>query len=158
MASGINFRRGRRPHAWSRGLAFVLLSMLACCGYMLQAEAAWQLYNWYEKECPCDKSILTVNLDETCIRCFETHDRGNVFKLKRGSASHAFQRQPRNKHKKCLTYVAMICDNAEAQRLLPQFVLGNCNTFLKREWEALAKECGANLILVRLVLSRILCM
>ena len=72
-----------------------------------------------------------------------------MFKARRDSAARVSQRQPKHKRKKCFTYVAVICSDPEAQSLLPQFLLGNFNTFLKRDLATLAKECGANLVLVR---------
>ena len=59
------------------------------------------------------------------------------------------QIQLTNKRRKCITLVALICDHAEIQRLLPQVLIANHHTFLKRELDALARECTPNMILVR---------
>ena len=61
------------------------------------------------------------------------------------------QVQPSKKRKKCITLVALVCDNMEIQRTLPQILIGNYHTFLKRDIEAVMRECAPNMIVIRYV-------
>ena len=92
-----------------------------------------------------------MNLDETCIRCFESHSKGNVFGKRGERSSPVAQRLAKKLRKKCLTYIAMICNHREIQSLLPQYIIGNEHTFLKRDLKRLGDACGANIVLVRRV-------
>ena len=120
-----------------------------CYDFVLQVMAAWRWSNFYERRKAAEKSLLRLNLDETCVRCFESHTRGNVFSAKRANEGALSQRQPKNKRRLCLTHVAIICDRPEVQNALPQFVIGNQVTFKKRDLEMLARECGPKLVLIR---------
>ena len=88
--------------------------------------------------------MLVINLDETCVRCYESHSRGNVF----GSAA-VVQRVPKQSRKKCLTYIAIITSRREYQHLLPQYIVGNESTFLKKDVDALSSVLKGNTVLVR---------
>ena len=114
-----------------------------------QALAAWQLFNRFEQWNAAGKKLLVVNLDETCIRCFESHGKGNVFGRRGESSPPVVQRLAKKLRKKCLTYIAMICNDREIQPLLPQYVIGNESTFLKKDLKRLGDACGANVVLVR---------
>ena len=117
----------------------------------MQALAAWQLFNRFEQWHAAGKELLVVNLDETCIRCFESHARGNVFGKRGERSPPVAQRLAKKLRKKCLTYIAMICNHQEVQSLLPQYIVGNEHTFLKRDLKRLGDACGANVVLVRRV-------
>ena len=113
-----------------------------------QALAVWQWYNFYAQRVAPNKCILKVNLDETCVHCFESHSRGAVFAKKRNGRRTLPQRQPRTKRRKCLTHVALICNQPDIQAQLPQFVIGNNATFRKRDLRELGRECGPRVVMV----------
>ena len=56
---------------------------------------------------------------------------------------------PARKRKKCITLVALVCNDIEVQRALPQILIGNNHTFLKRDIEAVMRECAPNMIVIR---------
>lgn len=61
------------------------------------------------------------------------------------------QVQPSKKRKTCITLVALVCNSIEIQRTLPQILIGNYRTFLKRDIEAVMRECAPNMIVIRYV-------
>ena len=54
-----------------------------------------------------------------------------------------------SKRRRFITHVAVLCESTEVQQSLPQFIIGNELTFLKREFEALQSAAGARIILIR---------
>ena len=82
-------------------------------------------------------------MDETCIRCYEARDRGNVFK--RGLK----QEQPHKKRRLCMTLVAPVCDNSAVQSRLPQILIANEHTFLQRDIKHIVHACRPNMAIVR---------
>ena len=96
--------------------------------------------------------MLTINLDETCVRCYESHSKGNVF----GSAN-VVQRVPKQSRNKCLTYIAIISSRREYQHLLPQYIVGNKSAFLKKDVDALAHVLKGSTVLVRCAWRGIVC-
>ena len=123
------------------------------CSLCCQAAAAYQIYNWYVGHCLGGKEVLAINLDETCVRCYESHSKGNVF----GSAN-VVQRVPKQSRKKCLTYIAIISSRREYQHLLPQYIVGNESTFLKKDVDALSHVLKGNTVLVRCAWRGIVCL
>ena len=59
------------------------------------------------------------------------------------------QVHPSKKRKKCITLVALVCNDINVQRSLPQILIGNYHTFLKRGIEAVMRECAPNMIVIR---------
>ena len=92
-----------------------------------------------------------VNMDETCVRCYETRDRGNVFN------GEVVQRQAAKKIKLCMTLVAFVCDNNDVQAHLPQILVGNEHTFLQRDIKHIMNACRPNMAVVRRVTCFIAC-
>ena len=95
--------------------------------------------------------MLRINLDETSVCLFQGTGKGTVFfSRKRGPpGTEPVQLASTKKRRACLTHVAVVCDNPTLQPLLPQYVIGNLQTFLLREWRALLASCPDNVVLVR---------
>ena len=114
----------------------------------LQAFALWQLWNYIEATAPRGKRVLKLNLDETSICLHQRTPRGTLCvsrKVARGLARNV----PRA-HRRCyLSFVAIICDDAEVQRALPQFLIGNCSTFKRGDVAELRAAVSPNLRIVR---------
>ena len=72
----------------------------------VQATAAWQWRNFWAARAPAGRSVVHINMDETCVRL--------------GLRPSA------------LTLVAFIADNDEAQALLPQVILGSSRVLPQR--------------------------
>ena len=116
-----------------------------------QANAFWQWWNFAESRAPAGRTPLRINVDETSVCLVLGVARGNIFFRKRRSppTEEPVQRAKRSKRRTCLTHVAFVCDRTDLQPLLPQVLIGNCATFLQRDWAALTAACPANVHLIR---------
>ena len=134
----IAFGRARRDVF---GRVFRVAAVVLC-----KAKAVWKWYNYVSGAVPPNKQVLRLNLDETSVCLFQGNGKGNIFVTKkRKLIQHASRRQRR----RCLTHVAVICDQSEIQPLLPQIIIGNRSTLPLRRMRALRAQCSANVVLVR---------
>ena len=92
--------------------------------------------------------VLRVNLDETAVCLYPGRAQGAVF-VSRKRQREGGQRIATWKRRCCLTHVAVVCDRAELQAQMPQFIIGNERTFLVRDLGALRRACPPNVTLVR---------
>jgi len=111
-----------------------------------KARATHQWFNYLEDQLPPGKRALRINLDETAVCAFQGGASGNVFVTKRKAA---VENAPLAKRRCCLTHVAVICDRADLQPLMPQFVIGNERTLRQADMPALRASCGPNVHLIR---------
>ena len=99
-------------------------------------------------------------MDETSVCLWQGDGKGTVVcskKRRRRWSAEAVEDagadvgQPasRKVRRTCLTHVAFICDRPEVQPLLPQVLIGNCATFLIRDWHQLLAQCPPNVYLIR---------
>jgi len=107
--------------------------------------AAWQWYNFLAGHARVGQKVLRLNLDETGVCLFQGGGKGNVFIAKNARR----QNVPKGKQRAYLTHVAIICDNAELQPLLPQFIIGNEHTIPQKRLAALRRACPPNVKLLR---------
>ena len=128
---------------------FCLLCQLSCDGAQnLQADAAWQFWNFAEHQ-TAEKPLLRINLDETACRLHCDQKRGLTVCRQR-ALSRAKQREivqdvSRGKLRGCFTLIAMICDDSSLQPLLPQILLGNEHIFQLRLLDALRPALASNI-------------
>jgi len=80
---------------------------------------------------------------------FQGTGKGTVFHSKKRGGPEPTQPASRKRRRTCLTHVAIICDNPRLQPLLPQYIIGNHNTFLQRDWSGLLAGAPGNVVLVR---------
>ena len=85
-------------------------------------------------------------MDETSICVHQGGNKGNIFV---DSSELPFQRVPSWKRRCCFTYIAMVCDNADVQRVLPQVFVGNAVSCKDADLPALLAACPPNAFLVR---------
>ena len=111
-----------------------------------EAAASWQWCNFYYEK--SDKRILMLNLDETSIECFAGCSKGCVFPGSR-RGGQVLRRMPKRQRRKCLTHVAVIANDKVVQKTLPQFVIGNEATFLRRDFAELEAAAGPHVVLIR---------
>ena len=124
------------------GCAF--LRKAFCC----EVRAAWQWSNFYSTQCrDRGKLMVRINLDETSIPCYQGRSKGVVFQ--RSGKSDCPQQLAKAKRRKFLTLIAAVSDNSLVQSILPQVLIGNCHTFLKRDLAQLAEACSSNMVLIR---------
>lgn len=95
---------------------------------------------------PAGKQIVRLNLDETSVCVFQGGGAGNVFVNKRRAPVESV---PAGKRRRCMTHVALVCDRADLQPLIPQFLIGNESTLLQKDLPALRALCPPNVRLIR---------
>lgn len=118
-------------------------------GAVSEARSCWQWWNYLHAQRPDGKAILRINLDETAICLFDGDAKGTVFASKRRPRGELFQRVSRGQRRTYLTHVALVCDRADIQPLLPQTIVGNERTFRARDMATLRAACPTNFRLVR---------
>ena len=84
--------------------------------------AAWQWHNYLCSKVPGDKRVLRLNLDETSVCLFQGSRFGNLFINK---ATQPSVHVPHAKKRTYLSHVAIVCDDADVQKLLPQVIIGS---------------------------------
>ena len=83
--------------------------------------AAWQWHNYLCSQVPSDKRVLRLNLDETSVCLFQGSRFGNLFTNK---ATQPPVHVPHSKKRTYLSHVAIVCDDTDLQKLLPQVIIG----------------------------------
>ena len=91
-------------------------------------------------------------MDETCISCYETPERGTVFNPKQGTRNPCLlQRQAAKKRKVCMTLVAFVCNDVDVQAHLPQVLIANERTFFVRDIKKIVEASGGGMAIVRFI-------
>ena len=116
-------------------MAARLLLRLFC-----KARASWQWYNFVEHHF---KSVIRINMDETCIPVHQGNGKGTVF------AFRALQRASLAKRRQMLSMIAFVCDDVEAQDMMPRVVVCNERTISKAVEANTRKALPNRLQLVR---------
>ena len=104
----------------------------------------WQWWNYFSGQVAPGKVALRINLDETAVCLHQGRRRGVIF-LKRMPRV----RVPLSRRRTYLTYVALVCDAPEAQRVLPQVIVGNFHTLPAAKMGALRAALPCNVTLIR---------
>ena len=130
---------------------FVVAVLCPLLSFLLQAMAMWQWHNYLESRAAAGKRVLRINLDETSVCLFQGDAKGTVFftRKRQRPREGPTQRVSRAKRRSCLTHVGVICDDTALQPLMPQYIIGNCSTFLARDWSDLEARAPPNVTLVR---------
>ena len=102
----------------------------------VQATAAWQWHNFWAARAPAGRSVVHINMDETCVRLDPVRNtRGTVALTAtetRRDAASLVRSAPLGLRPSALTLVAFIADNDEVQALLPQVILGSSRVLPQR--------------------------
>ena len=115
-----------------------------------KAAAVWQWYNYTEALAAGQgKTLLRINIDETSVCLHPGCGRGAVFASRKWLRSGGGQHVPKWKQRRYMSHVAVMCDRAEAQAALPQFVIGNRSTLQLRHIAALRRSRPMNVRLIR---------
>ena len=99
------------------------------------------------------KVALNINLDETSIQLWQSRHRGNVAfrkwrsvrKVRTKFASKATLKVQRSS----ITHVAIVCDKADIQPRLPQFLLASDKVLLARDVPRVNAILPRNVFLIR---------
>ena len=97
--------------------------------------------------------MLRINLDETSCKLHCVQKRGLAVcrqrALSRAKKTEIVQDVSRGKLRGCFTLIAMICDDASLQPLLPQILLGNEHIFQQRVLAEIQPALAPNIHLWR---------
>ncbi len=105
-----------------------------------QATAVWNWANFLHDRIPPHERALVVNMDETSIRLYQKPGKGYVVMMARNqkrSAKSLTRSVTKGQLLGTFTHVAMICDDAELQPHLPQFLFINQTQISQAEFESI---------------------
>jgi hypothetical protein len=117
-----------------------------------KAKSVWQLFNYLEGLATArGRVLLLVNLDETSVCLYPGRSKGAVFVTNKLLRDGHGQKVPKWKRRCNLTHIGVVCDRADVQAVLPQFLVANERTLPARSLEALRRACPPNVFLIRQV-------
>lgn len=95
--------------------------------YTFQAHSMWRWCNYLHSSVPRTKKVLSVNIDESSIKLDQDLLHGHVTECARTLAKGKLLRRniPKGIRRTAYSLVAVMCDDAEIQKCLPQFVVVN---------------------------------
>jgi hypothetical protein len=141
------FSTGRVPKS---GASFAEQSLV--CEVFGQASGFWRWSNFLHSQLAAGKKALHVNLDETGIRMHQVAGKGmlvNAAILEKRKAASLTQDVPRAMLRGSFTHVTMICDDGEAQKLLPQILIVNKHMLTEQQHRTLCAIMPRNVLLLR---------
>ncbi len=117
-----------------------------------QASALWQWSNFIHDFAPQPQAPVRISLDETSIRLHQ--DAGDGFlveaaRRKKRTSKGLTQSVPKSAQRGSFTHVAMVCDDCEVQKLLPQFLLLSAHQVSVATFAELQAAVPANVVLQR---------
>ena len=122
------------------------------CEVFGQAIGFWRWSNFLHSQLAAGKKALHVNLDETGIRMHQIAGKGMLVHaaiLEKRKAASLTQDVPRAMLRGSFTHVTMICDDSEAQKLLPQILIVNKHMVTEQQHRTLCAIMPRNVILLR---------
>ena len=108
-----------------------------------QATAVWNWANFLHARIPPHERAVVVNMDETSIRLYQKPGKGCVVKVARKekrSAKSLTRNVTKGQLLGTFTHVAMICDDADLQPHLPQFLFINQTQISQAEFDSIQGE------------------
>jgi hypothetical protein len=112
----------------------------------------WRWSNFLHSQIKSGKEALHVNLDETGIRMHQVSGQGllvTAARQQKRKAESLAQYASTKMLRGNFTHVALICDNDEAQKLLPQILIVNKHMVTEQQHHALVSGLPPNVILLR---------
>jgi hypothetical protein len=122
------------------------------CEVFKEAIGFWRWSNFLHSQVAAGKKPLHINLDETAVRLHQVAGKGMLVsaavqeKRKAGSLT---QNVSRAMLRGSFTHVTMICDDAEAQKLLPQILIVNKHMVTEQQHQELFAMMPRNVLLIR---------
>ena len=113
----------------------------------------WKWWQFLYAQVPPETKVLNMNLDETSMQLWQARHRGNVGfrkwpsvrKVREKVASRATLKMQRSS----ITLVAMVCDDVDIQRRLPQVLIASHQVVLPREAPLINALLPSNVFFVR---------
>ena len=111
----------------------------------------WQWNNYLEQQCPSNKEVLHINMDESGIELFHGDVAGNIlFKKRVGAPAYEpTQKADSDSQKFALTHVAFVCNKPEVQKLLPHILMASEDAFKANLMQEYLATCPHNVYLLR---------
>ncbi len=111
----------------------------------------WKWSNYLHSKVPAAKKPLHVNIDETSVKLDQDARHGHVTKSakKLARANELRRKIPKAHTRTAYSLVAVICDDAEIQKSLPQFIVVNKKICTESLYETLLNNLPANVVLWR---------
>lgn len=111
----------------------------------------WKWSNYLHSKVHPSKKALHVNIDETSIKLDQDVRHGHVTNTaKKLAEGHTLRRRiPKAHTRTAYSLVAVICDDAEIQKSLPQFVVVNKKVCTEAVYKSLLDNLPANVVLWR---------
>jgi hypothetical protein len=123
------------------------------CEKFGQAIGVWRWSNFLHSQLAAGKKALHVNLDETGIRMHQVAGKGmlvNAAILEKRKAASLTQDVSKAMLRGSFTHVTVICDDGEAQKLLPQILIVNKHMVTEQQQRTLSATMPGNILLLRL--------
>ncbi len=140
------------PKAWGPKAAPLFSKKSFFCEVFGQAIGFWRWSNFLHSHLAAGKQALHVNLDETGIRMHQVAGKGMLVHaaiLEKRKAASLTQDVPRAMLRGSFTHVTMICDDGEAQKLLPQILIVNKHMVTEQQHRTLCAIMPRNVMLLR---------
>ena len=116
-----------------------------------QAQAMWKWSNYLHSQVPLTKKPLCINVDETSVKLDQDVQHGHVTDVARKLAKGKTLRRkiPKGITRTAYSLVAVICDDSDIQKLLPQFIVVNKRTCTEAVHKTLLETMPPNMKLWR---------
>ena len=112
----------------------------------------WQWYHHARSHSAANKTIVTINLDETMI-CAYLGNRGYrvspASAATEGSPPEQASHAPLKRRRAYMSHIALVCDSPEHQHMLPQILLLGQNMITVADTTELKQQCPPNVFLER---------
>ena len=113
----------------------------------------WKWYQYLVSNVAEGKTVLNISLDETSVQLWQARHCGNIsFREHRtiaGVRKRLYSDVTLKAQRSNITHVALVCDNREIQKCLPQFLIVNEQVLLKREVPLVKAFLPSNVFLIR---------
>jgi hypothetical protein len=122
------------------------------CQVFGEAIGFWRWSNFLHSQVAAGKKPLHVNLDETGIRLHQMAGKGLLVTAavqEKRKAASLTQNVSRAMLRGSFTHVTMICDDMEAQKLLPQILIVNKHMVTEHQHQELFAMMPPNVLLIR---------
>ena len=111
----------------------------------------WTWSNYLHSVVPPEKRIVRVNIDETSIKLDMNIRHGFISAAAKNEEKHHGLRRKMSKSRSrtAYSYVAVLCDDADLQTVMPQIIIVNSNQCSEAVYEEIKKNKPDNVLIWR---------
>ena len=120
---------------------------------LFQVLASWQWSNCLHAQAPPSQEVLRINMDETSIRLYQDAGKGLLVARacrQRHTPRGLVQKVTRSKLRAALTHAALLCDDPEAQRALPQLLIAGEASMTAAQEDTVRSVLPRHVVLLRM--------